>query len=143
MNKRGLRGNLVNEDEKSIKLIKEFIEVSKKQDNELLANCLEQLIYTIKEIGIENLQPQKPIETEVFKSIEDTKFYYLSTVKMSGEKEWYETALFLCDQEGVVECWNPVMVSGSDTVHEAHEERRKIRMMAESGKFDRINPWMS
>ena len=133
----------MNQDEKAIKLIKEFVEVSQKQDNELLANCLEQLIFTIKEVGIENLQPQKPIETEIFKSIENDKWFYLSTVKMSGEKEWYETALFLCDQEGVVECWNPATAKVSNTLHEAHEERRKIRMMAESGKFDRINPWMS
>jgi hypothetical protein len=105
-----------------------------------------QLIDTIAEFGLSALQPNKPIQTEILKSIESDKYYYLSTVKIQGKspsQDRFETALFLSDQEGVVECWNPVTVKATNTAHEALEERNKIKIKAESGSFDKVSPWES
>lgn len=129
------------EDARAIKLVEKFIKQAQREDNELVATCLYQLIETISTVGVRNLQPQKPIETEILKSIEHDKWYYLSTVKLQGEKPWYESAIFLSDREGVVECWNPLETSTSEHLHEAQEDRRRMKMKAESGSFDRIDPW--
>jgi hypothetical protein len=129
------------DDARSIRLIEEFVKTSQKEGNEFVANCLMQLIETISSIGVRNLQPHKPIETEILKSIEKNKWYYLSTVQLRGENPSYESAVFLCDREGVVECWMPLETTTSKLLHEAQEDRRKIKMKAESGSFDRIDPW--
>lgn len=132
------------DDAKAIRLTEEFVKISQKEGSDELANCLLQLIETIASFGLSALQPNKPIQTEILKSIESTKYYYLSTVKISNNKfskEQFETALFASDQEGVVQCWNPVLMKSTQTVHEAQEERNRIKIKAESGNFDRVNPW--
>ena len=129
------------DDARSIRLIEEFVKISQKEGNEFVANCLMQLIETISAVGVRNLQPHKPIETEILKSIEKNKWYYLSTVQLKGEKPSYESAVFLCDREGVVECWMPLETANSKLLHEAQEDRRKMKMKAESGSFDRVDPW--
>lgn len=142
MNEEDMR--TVFDDAKAIKLTEDFIKISQKEGCDELANCLLQLIDTIAEFGLTALQPNKPIQTEILKSIESEKHYYLSTVKIQGKntnQDRFETALFTSNQEGVVECWNPVIVKSTKTVHEAQEERNRIKIKAESGNFDRINPW--
>lgn len=130
------------DDAKAIQLVEKYVKDAQQEGNEYVATCLMQLIETISAVGVRNLQPQKPIETEILKSIEKNKWYYLSTVQLRGDKPRYESAVFLCDREGVVECWNPLETAVSEHLHEAQEDRRKMKMKAESGSFDRIDPWM-
>ena len=99
---------------------------------------------TIAEIGIRNVKPHRPIESEIVNSIEARKTYYISTVHMNGhgvKEDWFETAVFLSNEEGEVECWSPVWNKGTETLEEAKEARRKVFIMAQSGMFDKINPW--
>ena len=135
--------NLI-DDAKSIDLLERFIKIAQEENNDYIALLLTQLINTIAEIGIRNVKPHRPIESEIVNSIEERKTYYISTVHMNGhgvKEDWFESAVFLADEEGEVECWNPVWNKGSETLEEAKEARRKVFIMAQSGMFDKINPW--
>lgn len=134
------------DDARAIKLLNKYYEDAKNNDNLMVAEVLNQLINTISEIGIYALQPNKEQETEIVKSIESDKYYYISTVKMAGHskngnQDWWETAVFACDKDGLVECWNPVYNEGSNDLDEGITVKQQAKIRAESGQFDKIDPW--
>lgn len=132
------------DDAKSIELLTKFIKICEEENQPNLALLMTQLINTIAEIGVDNIKPHRPIETENVQSIEDDKYYFVSTVHMSGhgvKEDWFETAVFLSDKEGEVKCWNPVWNESTNTLEEAKTLRKKVYIMAKSGSFDKIDPW--
>jgi hypothetical protein len=131
-------------DADSINLLQRFIKICEEENNQAIAVLLNQLINTIAEIGIDNVKPFRPIESEVVKSIESDKTYWISTVHMNGhgvKEDWFETAVFLSDEEGEVECWMPVYSDGHKNLDEAKFERARVKIKVQSGIFDKINPW--
>jgi len=132
------------DDAKSIELINKFIRTCQEENVPQLALLLEQLINTIAEIGIRNIRPHRPIEPAQVRSIENDRAYFISTVHMNGhgvKEDWFETAVFISDEEGEVSCWNPVWHESTTTLDEAKTLRKKVEMMARSGSFDKIDPW--
>lgn len=132
------------DDAKSIDLITRFIKIAEEENNPYIALLMNQLLNTVAEIGVHNIKPFRPIESDLVQSIETDKHYYISTVHMNGhgvKDDWFESAVFLANHEGEVSCWNPVWSSGSTTLEEAKELRNKVLIMTQSGKFDKINPW--
>lgn len=134
------------DDARAIKLLSKYQQDAKDNDNHMVAEVLNQLINTISEIGIFALQPNKEQVTEVVQSIESGKYYYISTVTMAGHsknnnQDWWETAVFACDKDGQVECWNPVYNEGVSDAEESKIVRQKAKIRTESGQFDKIDPW--
>jgi hypothetical protein len=134
------------DDARAIKLLNKYYLDAQDNDNHMVAEVLNQLIKTISEVGIFALQPNKEQQTEIVKSIESDKHYYISTVTMAGHsknnnQDWWETAIFACDKDGQVECWNPVFNEGVMSLEESKTVRQKAKMGAESGRFDKIDPW--
>lgn len=134
------------DDARAIKLLSKYQQDAKDNDNHMVAEVLNQLINTISEIGIFALQPNKQQETEIVQSIESGKYYYISTVTMAGHsknnnQDWWETAVFACDKDGLVECWNPVYNEGVTDAEESITVRQRAKIRAESGQFDKIDPW--
>jgi hypothetical protein len=134
------------DDARAIKLLNKYYLDAQDNDNLMVAEVLNQLIKTISEVGIFALQPNKEQETEIVKSIESEKYYYISTVSMAGHsknnnQDWWETAVFVCDQDGQVECWNPVYNLGVRSLEESKTVKQQSKIRAESGQFDKIDPW--
>jgi hypothetical protein len=134
------------DDARAIKLLNKYYMDAKEKDNHMVAEVLHQLVKTISEVGIFALQPNKEQETEIVKSIESEKYYYISTVAMAGHsknnnQDWWETAVFVCDEDGQVECWNPVYNEGVRSLEESIKVKQQVKISAESGRFDKINPW--
>jgi len=134
------------DDARAIKLLNKYVMDAKDKDNLVVAQLLDELINTIAEIGLDALKPNKPQETEIVTSIESGKHYYLSTVMMAGHnknnsEDWWETAIFACDEHGQVECWNPVYNEGASSSQDSKTIRQQAKIRAESGQFDKIDPW--
>lgn len=136
-------GSLI-DDARAIELVNSFIRICEKEKAPQLALLLEQLINTISEIGIRNIRPHRPIDPAQVRSIEQDRAYFISTVHMNGhgvKEDWFETAVFVSDEDGEITCWNPVWHESTTTLDEAKTLRKKVEMMARSGSFDKIDPW--